>query len=441
MIKQATTLFLSTSLSLLASSNALSADARTLGLGGSAIANGYGIYGAVDNPASLMTQQRADHGLHVHAGMYAELHDKKGLTDALLDNEDIAADIEDEIEALSGQSVSCTQSLNDLNAVCLSGTEYLGQLSDDVLNIIDKADGNSISGGGGFDFGIAITHTPIPFSVYITSRLFGAAIPTINDGDRAYIQQFAESLDDGDLTVGEILENDAFSIAADGSLEVVQPEDILQSEIDSFGFLRHQVGVSLAKTIEVAGTPVDFGITPKISAITVANVFSSIADEFNDDSDSLSDQFENDETVATSITFDLGMALPLDQSPLAFAAVLRNAVPENITTNSGYKVKTTPQLILGTAYDFGVVTLSADMALNKAKIDNIDTQNFALGIETGSTLLKVRAGINHDTERTADATALTLGIGIGPLQVGARLAGDVITSFSSQVSAQLSYSF
>jgi len=97
----------------------------------------------------------------------------------------------------------------------------------------------------------------------------------------------------------------------------------------------------------------------------------------------------------------------------------------------------TPQLIVGGAFDVASLTLSADLALNKAKVDNLDTQIVAFGAEFQRFFLAVRAGISHDMARTDDATALSLGFSAGPLHIGGRL-----TDFeSAQASAQLSFSF
>ncbi|MBX2838959.1 MAG: conjugal transfer protein TraF [Gammaproteobacteria bacterium] len=421
--------------------NALADDARSLGLGGSAIAHGAGVHGAYENPASLMFQQRSGYTTHVHFGGLADVRDNSALIEAITDDTDLADDIEAEIEDLSGQAVQCLQTLNDPNSVCYSGTGNLGALANDVVEILDLADGNSVSGGGSLDFGLALTQTPIPFAVHLRTSVVASGTPAIASGDRDYINQFAESLADGDLTVGEIQNNDAFSIGDDGSLQVVQPEDILESEIQGVALLRTQVGVSLAHTFEVGGRSIDFGITPKISALRAANINASISENFDDQSDSLSDQFSDSEESSTSITVDIGMALPLDSSPLAIGVVLRNAIPENIKTANGFKVETTPQLVVGTAYPLGPVVFTADAALNSAKVDNLETQRLAIGAEFSLNFLRLRAGLSHDAKRDEDASAMSIGMGLGPLQIGARLAGDSITSFTSQIGAQLSYSF
>jgi hypothetical protein len=441
MIKSAFKVTLTAITSALVCGPAAALDARSLSLGGSAIANGYGVHGALENPASLMTQQRADLSVHVHFGGNVDLRDDVGLAETITDNEDLAQDIEDEIEQLSGQTIQCLNSLDDPNAICLSGTESIGQLAADVNEVLNLADGNTIVGSGGLDFGVGYTQTTIPFVVHLHTTVVASGIPNVATGDIAYINQFEEALSDGNLTVGEIENNDAFSVAEDGTLAVVQPEEVLQSEIEGAALIRSQVGVSIARTFDIGGKPFDIGITPKVSALRAASLNASVADNFDEQAESLKDQFSDSESDATSFTADIGIALPLDHTPLAIAAVVRNVIPENVETGNGFKIETTPQLVVGTAYAFGPVVLNADLALNKAKIDNFETQIISVGAEFTTAFLNLRAGLSHDVERNIDPTALTLGFGLGPLQMGARLAGDSVTSFTSQISAQLSYSF
>ena len=56
---------------ILLSTPALSSDARSIALGGSAIANAKGAHGAMENPASMMAMQRAGERYHFR---FAQLH-------------------------------------------------------------------------------------------------------------------------------------------------------------------------------------------------------------------------------------------------------------------------------------------------------------------------------------------------------------------------------
>ena len=73
----------------------------------------------------------------------------------------------------------------------------------------------------------------------------------------------------------------------------------------------------------------------------------------------------------------------------------------------------------------------------KRQVDNLETQRLALGVEIGLPILALRAGINHDAARDYEATSLSLGAGLGPLQFGASLTGIE----SIEAGLQLSYSF
>ena len=129
--------------------------------------------------------------------------------------------------------------------------------------------------------------------------------------------------------------------------------------------------------------------------------------------------------------------MALTQFPVRVAAVLRNVIPESISTADGFEFETTPQLIVGAHYQKGRFSVNADMALNEASVDNFDTRKMGVGVEFEMSHFAVRGGISHDASRPADSTALSLGFGLGPVQLGARL-----TEFKAlEAGLQVSYSF
>ena len=123
-------------------------DARAMGLGGSAIAKGHGTHGVLDNPATLMRQQRDGETAQIHAGFGADIRDRGAIIDTLMDddNQDLADDIESEVDALSGAPVQCIPGApgNTVDTVCLSGTAGLGNLAGDALDLLDTIDGEQV---------------------------------------------------------------------------------------------------------------------------------------------------------------------------------------------------------------------------------------------------------------------------------------------------------
>jgi len=124
-------------------------------------------------------------------------------------------------------------------------------------------------------------------------------------------------------------------------------------------------------------------------------------------------------------------------NPTRVAIVIRNALTESISLVDGFEFETTPQLIVGGAVSLNRFTLTGDIALNEAKVDNFESQKIAIGAEFGSDKFAFRAGISHDASRVENATAFNIGAGVGPLQIGARLTSEQFR----EASVQLSYSF
>lgn len=419
---------------------AIASDARAIALGGSVVANGKGVHGAVANPASMMAMQRRSETIHIRFGFAAEFRDPSETIDTLSDseNKDLIEDVESEIDDLSATNVECNPFTDDDSAVCIAGTQGLSDISGRIVDIMNLVDGQTIDGLGAADLGMAFTHTKIPFAINLRVSAAGSGTVSIADDDLTYISEFNELLDDDGLTLGELSNSEFLTVDEFGvPLSVVQPEDVLESEGSGGALLRTQLGVSLATSVTVGGLNVDLGVTPKFSSLLARSLDANIRDEFLDNTRDASDRFDDSEVTASSVTLDVGGSMMLPNAPIQVAAVIRNLIPESIKTNEGFEFETTPQLILGGSFQRGMVNVTGDLALNEAKQDNFATQKMGIGVEFGTRLLALRAGISHDAARKADATSLSLGFGLGALELGGRLTGVE----ALEVGAQLAFSF
>jgi len=415
----------------------LALDARSAALGGSAIAHGQGVHGTLENPSTLMRLQRNQETFHIHLGATVDVQDDGRVIETASDEEDLPDQLEAELDALTGSTLSCDIT-SAPDTVCLTGTQTLGDLSSRVLDLLERVDGEPLDARARMDLGLAYTATTIPFALHYNFSIAGAGQTDVADSDLDYIQTFADVLADGELTAQELATSVPLNIGADGqTLEVLQPEDVLDSDVSASGIARSQFGFSLATNVNVAGFNVDVGVTPKFSKLEAASLVTKLADRFDNASDSLRDQYNDNEVLGSTFTFDVGATVSLEKFPLRLSAVARNLLKEEVTTDEGFTFETTPQLIVGGAFSIGLATITGDVALNKASQDNFETQVVAAGVEVGGKLLAVRAGLSHDTARTADATALSLGVTLGPLHIGGRLTG----AEAAQAGAQLSYSF
>lgn len=422
------------------SSPVWSGDARSIALGGSAIAHGQGAHGALENPASMMEMKRAGERIHFRFGFSAEVRDSGDVIDTLSDddNNGLISDIEAQVEELSTRDVLCDPIFGNAEDVCVTDTQSVSDLATQLLELVESVDGESLDMQASADLGMAFTQAGYPFAVNVRIMATGSGSPAIAETDKDYVEELANLLDNNTLTLDEVrnstyIEADALGIP----LSVQQPEDVLQSEGTGSVLVRTQLGISAAKTLTMSGFTVDAGITPKFSRLTASSLDVSVVDEFNDDADPIQDRFEDSETSESSFTFDVGASMALSSFPVRIATVIRNVIPESIKTENGFEFETTPQLIVGAVFKTDLLSITGDLALNKAKQDNFESQKISLGVELGYKKLALRGGISHDAARSDDAAAITMGFGLGPLQVGARLS-----EFKSmEGSAQLSYSF
>ena len=420
-------------------------DARSIALGGAVIASGKGVHGALSNPASMMAMQRRGETTHLRLGLSAELRDSGDLQDTIDtitadENDDLIDDIEDEIDTLSGQQITCDPRFDSDDTDCITGTQELSDIAGRILDILDLVDDRELEAYAEANLGMAYTKTKVPFAINLGERVTGFATTNVDDADRTYVSDLNTLLDDDSLTLGEIEQANFIQVQPEqpnDPLLVQQPEDVLQSQGSGGYVARTQLGVSLAQTVTIAGNAVDIGITPKLSSLTARSVDVTLSEEFDDDTVAASDRFEDSEETESSFTVDLGATVMLRQAPIRVAAVIYNLIPESVKTKDGVEFETTAQFVVGAQYQRGLFSFSGDLALNEAEQDSFKTQKMGVGVEFGNRLLSARAGIAHDAARTDDATSLTLGFGLYALDFGARLTNTE----GLEAGMQLSFSF
>jgi len=424
-------------------SPALAADARTYALGGSSIADGRGVHGALQNPASLVAAQRRGERFHLLLGGAVDVRDHAGLIDIASDdrNEDLVDDLDAEIERLSGASITCDLSQNPPDdAVCLPGTDALAGLAADASRLLDDVDGEPISALGEASVGIAYTLPSVPFALHAGGHGTGRGETMVGQGDRDYVDAVARAFED-DLTAGEIRDGELAGQARfdvqGGTITLTDPSDIITSTAEAAFMTRTRFGVSLGSRMALGQNGIDVGVTAKFSNLIAYGRRVELSDPFDSSTDSLSDQVEDTETEESSFTIDVGMSTMLSTVPVRVAAVVRNVIPESIETDTGFAFDTDPQLIVGAHVVRGMAGFTADLALNEADVDGIPTQPIALGMEIGNALFALRAGIGADLGRADDRAAVSAGFKLGPLEIGGRLSGVE----QGQFGAQLAFSF
>jgi len=147
---------------------------------------------------------------------------------------------------------------------------------------------------------------------------------------------------------------------------VLQPEDALITQVQGSYLARQQFGLSMARTLPIAGSMIDIGVTPKFSTLTAAGVRADLGDQFIDTTDTLNRLLEESEVSKSSFTADVGASTQLKNLPMQVSVVGRNLLTETVTTNEGFVFDTTPQLIVGGAYSYKLTSAANIMACGQA---------------------------------------------------------------------------
>jgi len=427
----------------LATTPAVANDARSIALGGLAVTNGQGVHGVAANPATLMHLKRKGRHKHLRFGAAADFRDPGEFVQTAIDNSNLANDITTNIEDVSDSTLQCVTSTATADTVCLDGTEGIGENFQNILDILRQINLKPMEVLADATGGIGLTQTSTPVAVHFSYSLVAAGEIGLSANDISYLEVLSDALIDGELTIEDIansfVEGTQILSLNDNlqTVEVARPEDFLTSRFGGNRLDRRQLAISLARTLNLGQHKIDIGVTPKFSSVTTFRAAGSVASEFDTSTPSIADDFKNAETNTSSFTLDVGATYLLNKN-FGISAVARNLIPENIQSGfDGFVFETTPQFILGTSFFISSLKINADAAVNAAKKDGVLTQPFSLGAELGQGAFSLRGGISIDDGRRADKAAATLGFGLGPLQVGAR-----ISSLNAiQASVQLSYSF
>jgi len=429
----------------------ISQDIRSHSMGGTSVSGGIGTGGFLSNPALLLEAQRKPQRYHFSFAAQGSYRDDINAREIFSDNENLIRDFESEIDVISQQTLQCIPSEDNIpqaadipSTVCLNGTQALGNLAAQTATVFNQINGETLDGQGAGALGFAVTHTAIPFSLHYAARITGNGESTITESDIAYAQSISEALADDELTVGEIA--DVTSISVTGTfpnlnINVDLPDTVLTSEALSNSLVRSQFTLGLASTFTLGGHEIDFGLSPKISNLTAYSLITNIS-VFDDENYNYRDELEKSESTDTSFTFDIGAAMALEQEGVKVGAVIRNVISESITTlataeTPAYTFDTTPQLITSATYAGEHYQISTDLALNKAKQDNFETQRISLGGEYALNYLSFRGGIRHDFAVDRSATVIAIGFGLPFLDFGVSYDGSELRGAGLQFAFSL----
>lgn len=221
-----------------------------------------------------------------------------------------------------------------------------------------------------------------------------------------------------------------------------------QSEARVIGVAISEVGLSLAKGIDLGGMHLGLGVTPKLQRVDSYN-YAVNADNY-DDGDFDNDQYRNDDDA---FNFDAGASFEPGMG-LVFGAVVRNWIEKDYRTvntlGQEFLYEVNPTAALGVAWTVGMLTVTGDIDLNAQKrfrtggplLRDDDVQLAHLGAELDLlSWLQFRAGWQGDLENTFDPT-WTAGLGLSPFDVfHLDLAGSYVSDQSFGAVIQLGFTF
>ncbi|ODS04247.1 conjugal transfer protein TraF [Vibrio scophthalmi] len=198
-----------------------------------------------------------------------------------------------------------------------------------------------------------------------------------------------------------------------------------------------EVGLSFAKSFELGGQNIAFGISPKYQNLL------TYSQEGNIDNFDL-DDYDKSERSKTAFNVDLGMAW--HSGPLRAGLAMKNLFSQEIDTEiGGYTYELNPQATIGLGYAGEYLAASVDFDLTKQKRFkelNDDTQFLRFGVEGNAWgWAQLRAGYEMDLEDTLD-DSITAGIGISPFDaVSFDIAGSYAGENQFGASANLAFTF
>ncbi len=337
-------------------------EARSLGMGGASVATADLATAAWANPAMLTNQRPGDDfSLLIGVGAFVR------------DNDDLISDIDD------------FQAADDVRQVASDSGDLIGEATAtlEMANIIKGIGGKDIAADVSGVAAMGIAFESFAMAVSIRSDAIGAGTMTNLSSNPT-----------------ELL---------DKSFNVLNVEGVLATEI----------GVSFAKSFQVADRKFSIGIKPKIVDLQAFSYSEGIlaVDGLNDVLDE-----ENKADLGTFSTIDLGLAMDLSDS-FRLGLNIRNLLTDEFDLGVNI-LNFDTEARLGLAYHNRLITVAVDYDLieNKPLLANpefgdLKTQFLALGAEFNAfDFMQLRIGarknIADNLTGGSKDTAFTAGVGL-----------------------------
>lgn len=246
---------------------------------------------------------------------------------------------------------------------------------------------------------------------FLGVRLVGGGAAEVSDEDLALLDDYQEGLL---FVASNGAQGSAQPQLFDANGALLDPVDSITSSTEATGVAITELGVSIAQQTRLFGHAVAAGVSFKMTDVRTFEDVERLIDDRID--------IDSNEESRVRFNLDAGLAKEFGDRWRVGLAV-KDIIPYSYKTSLGTSVKLRPRPRVGVAYQAGNVQIAADADLiaNEPLGNERETQEAAIGAEWAPTdMLRLRTGIRSDLRGSRDAFT-SLGAGL----VWQRLAIDI----------------
>lgn len=338
-------------------------DARTMAMGGTAVASAKSANAVFYNPALLsmydVRKEKANNSRFGFPLLTAQVSDAAREASAL-DTDDLDTRLAEAVVAFNanpspGSAAVALAAVQDIQGV-------LAGLADEDL-IVDATAALVIGVPGKREGG----------SFFVGSRLVGGGLADVSEADRQLLDAYVEGLS---FIATQGAQGSPRPDLFDANGDLIDPGNNLNSSAEARGAIINEIGVAFSKEFSIFAHPVALGLTPKIVVVKAAESRSQlVADGVSVSENGLEHEMLN---------LDFGAVYEWNRH-YRFGLALKDVYPRDYATGLGGDVRIRPRLRAGGMYHAGALRLAVDIDLirNLPVGTESENQEIGAGVEWG----------------------------------------------------------
>lgn len=263
---------------------------------------------------------------------------------------------------------------------------------------------------------VGIPHDTLGISLVVNGRMMGGALLDVSQNDLDELLRILAEVEAGTLSTAEPLR-----------------ADDLESRLRGRGLVITEVGLGLARQVELFGYTMSVGVTPKYRQVTSFDYATRLATADFETSLGQKDH--------SAVDVDVGMAMHYGNA-WSTGVAIKDLVGQEYVTSGGAVIEIKPQLRIGAAHTTRYTRVSVDVDLTESPSLGYDSESryIAVGAELNVfDMTRVRIGYRHNT---ADTSTSMPTVGMGFVLYGAQL--DLAVAANEDeigLAAQLGFEF